>query len=118
MGGDQTAKVWTNEYNTVALSTYKTEMDVKVGCVMILPVQHNSGPYSTGEFQGKLMPTPHLVIGGKERIKIVPIVKYDRGDTKILKDLDKMVVWKQLQSYRLMVEWPMFANMEYIQMPS
>ena len=34
------------------------------------------------------MPTPHLVIGGKERIKIVPIVKYDRGDTK-LKDLDK-----------------------------
>ena len=30
-----------------------------------------------------------MVIGGKERIKIVPIVKYDRGDTKLLKDLDK-----------------------------
>ena len=54
LGGDQTAKVWTNEYNTVALSTYKAEMDVQVGCVMILPVQHNSGPYSTGEFQGKI----------------------------------------------------------------
>ena len=43
LGGDQTAKVWTNEYNTVALSTYKAEMDVQVGCVIILPVQHNSG---------------------------------------------------------------------------
>ena len=28
------------------------------------------------------MPTPHLVIGGKERIQIVPIAKYDRGDTR------------------------------------
>jgi hypothetical protein len=89
LSDDQTAKVWTNEYSTVALSTYQAEMHVATGCVIILPFQHTSGAYSKGEFQGKLIPTPYLVVAGKNCIKIVPIVKYDRGDTKELKTLDK-----------------------------
>ena len=88
LGIDNTVKVWLNGYSSVAVSTYKAEMRLDAGCIIILPMIHKKGPYSQGAYMGKKMPTPHLVVAGKEKLQIIPIIKYDRGDTKLPKDLD------------------------------
>ena len=89
LSDDLTIKAWLNEYTTEPLSSAKVDGKLAAGCIMVIPVIHESGNYAKGEFMGKAIPTPHLVVGGGETVDFIPIVKYDKGHTEEIEDLRK-----------------------------
>ena len=89
---DGTVKAWLNEYINEPQSSYKAQMEMETGCVMMLALEHRSGVYSKNEFLGQSIATPHLVIAGGESIRFIPLVNVDKGDTLTddLRDNGKM----------------------------
>ena len=87
LSDDGTVKAWLNEYTNEPQSLFKIEKPITVGGILILDVQHSSGIYSKGEFLGKEVPTPHLVVAGEEHIHFIPLIHCEKEHVQLVEDL-------------------------------
>ena len=87
LSNDGIIKAWLNEYTNEALSSSKTEFKMSVGGIIVLNIQHNSGVYSTGDFLGQEIPTPHMVVAGDEEIRFIPLIHTEKSHAQEVDDL-------------------------------